>query len=122
MGLDSAFEQNEKTSDYFKCQQIDDLVNERTEFETLAQAKLQLLNPINACFGAEASCILTGTQSYVRLMCKFANCPFQIWYTYDAKQGMEQPAKIKFFRKINNNHSFDCHKKAVLKDKKFLIL
>ena len=88
-------------------------------------AKDGLLIPINEFFQVDPCCILTSTQSYVRLMCKYVNCPFQIWYTYEGSKGGDStaPRQIKFFRKINNNHSFESHKTGILKeDKKFQML
>ena len=115
------FEQNEKTPDYFRCQAIDDLIDsKRKPFANLEKAKNELLEPINAFFGEDPCLIFTSTSSYVRLMCKYSNCPFQIWYNYNKNE--QAPEKIEFFRKINNNHSFDCHKNGTLKDKKLSIL
>lgn len=124
LGLGADFEQNEKTADYFRNVEIDELINEKCEhvFDTLSRMKRDLLEPVNKKFGDDPPCILTSTPNYVRLMCKYSNCPFQIWYTYTQKGSATEPSKIKFFRKINNNHSFDCHKKAVHKDKKVVIL
>ena len=123
LGLGNDFEVNDKQIGYFKNNEIDDHVNNKMgEFESLEKMKKELLEPINKRFNDDPSCILTSTPSYVRLMCKYANCPFQIWYTYEARKSGGNPTKIKFFRKINNNHSFACHTKAITKDKKFVIL
>lgn len=122
LGLGEDFEQNEKTADYFKNPDIDELVNEETEFDTLAKMKTQLLDPINKRFGKDPCCILSSTPNYIRLMCKYSGCPFQTWYVYSTTGANDSFSKIRFFRKINNNHSYECHKKGVEKDSKVKIL
>lgn len=63
---------------------------------------------LNRMLGDE--CVLAqyreGTK-YVKLVCKFARCPFQHWYNFEKKG--DTAVKIKWFRGINQSHSISSH-------------
>ena len=54
--------------------------------------------------------IVTPTDMYIRVMCKYKGCNFQIWYQSTKKGG------CKYIKSVNQNHWFQSHIQGQLCD------
>ena len=48
--------------------------------------------------------VAKGDTNYVKIGCKYKNCIYSQWFTFD-----QNFTNIKFARSINLNHSLECH-------------
>ena len=102
---------NEKIPHYFTCPESAKIILEsRTgTFDTLNDLQ-KLVSRANKAMGSTNDCLAVVARKdteYVRITCKFKNCPYSQWFNFE-----ENFTNLKYARSINLNHSLEYHEKG----------